>query len=254
MKLRSHRARMARGRPKRDGKKMTTTKTHIAQQSSISGTIHTDARGSKTPGTVTINPPSQKEMTQVEGKHTPQDRIVEPVVAASTKKGAMTEDIHKANLVETMSTHGNQGRDFREVHRKLNMPTDTVTEKPFSLFEGNTMASKGMDLQFIPPMVKDGVKIGKLNEDEVAKEAAMWKNVIILYVIGNSPTIAAVTSEVINYKPVIVKPWTTNFNFKDEVLKVIPLWVKFPNLPLNCWGTKSLSRITSVLGKPICAN
>ncbi|KAK6789480.1 hypothetical protein RDI58_013280 [Solanum bulbocastanum] len=163
-----------------------------------------------------------------------------------------------------MSTHGDQGRDLREVHLKLTMPTDTVTEKPWiSLFEGNTMASKGMDLQFIPPVVKDGVKIGKLNEEEVAKEAAMWKNVVILYVIGDSPTIAAVTrflegqaeytrkpkvyyhsedyfvvkfhsesdrnmvlglgQHMINYKLVIAKPWTTSFNFKDEVLKVIPL-------------------------------
>ncbi|KAK4716484.1 hypothetical protein R3W88_014822 [Solanum pinnatisectum] len=175
------------------------------------------------------------------------------------------------------------------------MSTDTVTEKPWiSLFEGNTMASKGMDLQFIPPMVKDRVKIGKLIEEEVANEAAMWKNVVILYVIRDSPTIAGVTRflegqaeytrkpkvnyhnevyfevkfhsesdrnmvlgsrpHMINYKLVIVKPWTTSFNFKDEVLKVIPLWVRFPNLPLNCWGPKSLSRITRVLGKHTCSD
>ncbi|KAH0672709.1 hypothetical protein KY290_024938 [Solanum tuberosum] len=143
---------------------------------------------------MTITPPSQKEMTQVEGKHTPHERIIEPVVAASIMKGEMTEEIHEANWVGAMSTHGDQGRDLREVHRKLTMPTDTVTEKPWiSLFEGNTMASKGMDLQFIPPVVKDGVKIGKLNEEEVPKEAAMWKNVVILYVIGESLTIAVVT-------------------------------------------------------------
>ncbi|KAK6782153.1 hypothetical protein RDI58_019949 [Solanum bulbocastanum] len=93
-----------------------------------------------------------------------------------------------------MSTHGDVCRDLREVHSKLNMPTKTVTENPWiSLFEGNSMASKGMELQFITPVVKDGVKIGKLNEEKVAKEAAMWKNVAILYVIGDSPTIAAVT-------------------------------------------------------------
>lgn len=41
-------------------------------------------------------------------------------------------------------------------------------------------------------MLKDGVKIGKLNEDEVASEVAMWMNVVILYAIRDSPTIAAV--------------------------------------------------------------
>ncbi|KAK4716226.1 hypothetical protein R3W88_014564 [Solanum pinnatisectum] len=58
----------------------------------------------------------------------------------------------------------------------------------------------------------------------------------------------------IDYKLVIVKPWSTSFNFRDEVLKVIPLWVRFPNLPLNYWGPKSLSRIASVLGNPICVD
>ncbi|KAJ8536945.1 hypothetical protein K7X08_035346 [Anisodus acutangulus] len=58
----------------------------------------------------------------------------------------------------------------------------------------------------------------------------------------------------INSKPVIVKPWSADFSFKDEVLKVIPLWVKFPNPPLNCWGVKSLSRVASGLGKLIYAD
>ncbi|KAK4729776.1 hypothetical protein R3W88_022764 [Solanum pinnatisectum] len=59
---------------------------------------------------------------------------------------------------------------------------------------------------------------------------------------------------IINYKPVILKQWTTSFNFEYEVLKVIPQWVRFPNLPLNCWGPKSLSRISTILGKPICTD
>lgn len=38
------------------------------------------------------------------------------------------------------------------------------------------------------------------------------------------------------------------------MLKTLPLWVKFPNLPLNCWGMKSLSRIASGLGIPLYAD
>jgi hypothetical protein len=30
-----------------------------------------------------------------------------------------------------------------------------------------------------------------------------------------------------------------------------PVWVKFPNLPLCCWSSSCLSKIASVLGKPI---
>lgn len=38
----------------------------------------------------------------------------------------------------------------------------------------------------------------------------------------------------INSKSVITRAWTGNFDFNEEVLKTIPLWVKLPNLPLNC--------------------
>lgn len=32
------------------------------------------------------------------------------------------------------------------------------------------------------------------------------------------------------------------------------MWVKLPNLPLNCWSTDSLSRLGSLLGVPIYAD
>lgn len=52
-------------------------------------------------------------------------------------------------------------------------------------------------------------------------------------------------------RPVIIKPWTSDFNFKEEILTTIPLWVKLPNLPLNCWNTVVLSKIGSKLGQPL---
>ncbi|XP_075092379.1 uncharacterized protein LOC142172614 [Nicotiana tabacum] len=55
-------------------------------------------------------------------------------------------------------------------------------------------------------------------------------------------------------KPMIVKAWLENFDFSKEVLHTIPVWVKFPNLPLNCWGARSLRRISSGLGIPFYAD
>ncbi|XP_075096595.1 uncharacterized protein LOC142174657 [Nicotiana tabacum] len=51
-----------------------------------------------------------------------------------------------------------------------------------------------------------------------------------------------------------MKAWTPDFNLHDEVLRTIPLWVKFPNLPLNCWSMKALSKIGSALGNPVYAD
>ena len=35
---------------------------------------------------------------------------------------------------------------------------------------------------------------------------------------------------------------------------MVPIWIKLNNLPLNCWGEKSLSRIGSLLGVPLYAD
>lgn len=38
------------------------------------------------------------------------------------------------------------------------------------------------------------------------------------------------------------------------MLRLIPLWVKLPNLPFNCWGKDTLRRIRSGLGRPLYAD
>ncbi|XP_070007969.1 uncharacterized protein [Nicotiana sylvestris] len=55
-------------------------------------------------------------------------------------------------------------------------------------------------------------------------------------------------------KPLILKSWTKDFDLYNEVLKTIPLWVSFPNLPLNSWGRLTLSRIARGLGTPLYAD
>lgn len=59
---------------------------------------------------------------------------------------------------------------------------------------------------------------------------------------------------VMNNKPIIVKVWFADFDFNKEVLQTISVWVKYPNLLLNCWENKSLRRISSGLGIPLYAD
>lgn len=54
--------------------------------------------------------------------------------------------------------------------------------------------------------------------------------------------------------PLVIKKWSSNFDFHDEVLRVILVWFRLPRLPLHYWGEESLSRITSVLGVPLLAD
>ncbi|CAO2841428.1 unnamed protein product [Amaranthus hypochondriacus] len=58
----------------------------------------------------------------------------------------------------------------------------------------------------------------------------------------------------LNRAPMIVKKWTRNFDFREEIMRVIPVWVRLPGLPLHCWGEETLSRIVSAVGVPILAD
>ncbi|XP_056685730.1 uncharacterized protein [Spinacia oleracea] len=134
----------------------------------------------------------------------------------------------------------------------------------------------------------------KYKVDELASKSAKWASSIILYVVGDTPTLKYINTFIeknwncvsqpevllhndgyfvirfgtikemkevlysrpytIAYKPMIMKAWTSDFNFNAEILKVVPLWIQLPNLPLNCWGMDSLSRIGSALGSPLFVN
>ncbi|XP_021729884.1 uncharacterized protein LOC110696859 [Chenopodium quinoa] len=162
-----------------------------------------------------------------------------------------------------------------------------------SSFTGK-LAAKGATLSFVAPKVQDGKLIAELQAAELEEGNRKWVNALIFYVVGFYPTIAAVLRFfaqqwndmqkpdvywhddgyfIINMcssddrdtilcscphmffgKPAIVKPWCPDFDFHAEILRTIPLWVKFPNLPLNCWGSHTLSRLGSLLGVPICAD
>ncbi|XP_022872936.1 uncharacterized protein LOC111391888 [Olea europaea var. sylvestris] len=41
------------------------------------------------------------------------------------------------------------------------------------------------------------------------------------------------------------------FEFDDEEVSTMPVWVKLSGLPLDCWNSRVLSKIASKIGKPI---
>ncbi|KAJ6880841.1 hypothetical protein NC652_034010 [Populus alba x Populus x berolinensis] len=65
-----------------------------------------------------------------------------------------------------------------------------------------------------------------------------------LYVLSDGPYL-------VYRKPFILHPMTRFFYFSNEEMSRVLVWVKFPNLPLCYWSPFCLSKIASVLGKPI---
>ncbi|KAK4706561.1 hypothetical protein R3W88_033881 [Solanum pinnatisectum] len=158
---------------------------------------------------------------------------------------------------------------------KLDMNAEPV-KKWANYFNSKRISAKGMSLNYVNPVMRNGEQVIELKKEEIDKATAEWKQVLILYVVGESPTIAEIERYIamqvnmvskpkVYYhnngyfltrfaslddrnEPIIVKVWSADFNFNKEVLQTVPILVKYPNLLLNCWSMDSLSRISSGLG------
>ncbi|XP_048494487.1 uncharacterized protein LOC125494751 [Beta vulgaris subsp. vulgaris] len=148
-----------------------------------------------------------------------------------------------------------------------------------------------MGLNFVASVVVNGDFVAKLDKKDVDSQTKNWEDALVVYVVGQNPTLTSLSQYVnvfwhLKYEPaifkheegfftvklntkedrdrvlltgphlfygkeMIVNKWCANFNFHEEILKVVPVWVKFPNLPLSCWGGDSLSRIGSILVVPL---
>lgn len=144
---------------------------------------------------------------------------------------------------------------------------------------------------FPPIVYEGGEVEVSIDEDDVQSELIFWKHTLVLYYIGKDLSMNAVKQFImkvwddvqmpkifynedgyflLKFKwaeecenvmlrgpytifnaPVILKKWTADFKFAKEDLKLVPIWVQFPQLPLVLWGTTSLGKIASALGKPM---
>ena len=56
------------------------------------------------------------------------------------------------------------------------------------------ISSKGMGLKFLAPAIVDGCPTAKLEQQEVEKMNEVWNKSLILYIVGQNPTLTAVKS------------------------------------------------------------
>nr|XP_016506018.1 PREDICTED: uncharacterized protein LOC107823827 [Nicotiana tabacum] len=216
-------------------------------------------------------------------------RIV-PTIAAM---GRFSDEDSNSEDWYQVGGNGNEG-EARKTTPLATDADDKGQKQWTNLFVGSTYATKGMDLSYIAPITKNGEVRVELCKEEIEVETQKWKLALILYVVGGSPTIGAMERYIasvwnfvskpkvyfhndgyfvvrfnsikdrdevlysgphmLNNKPIIVKVWSGDFDFNKEVLQTIAVWVKYPNLPLNYWGNRALSRISSGLGVPLYAD
>ncbi|KAL6500903.1 hypothetical protein OROHE_025100 [Orobanche hederae] len=157
--------------------------------------------------------------------------------------------------------------------------------------KGNRLATNGILLDYVAPLMDDEGVFVELDKEDVEAETGKWKQSLVLYVVGadhtmgyleqaisklwgdfavptlhqydNSFFIARFDSQdecdlildngpyFIKNQPMVLKQWTPQFEFKEYQLTKLLVWVKLPQLPLGYRSKKSLNMIASMLGKPL---
>lgn len=134
-------------------------------------------------------------------------------------------------------------------------PTDAPPKPWCNLFQKNRSAANGIPLSYILPQIKNGQIVAQLDKNEVKSETEKWKCALIMYILGEIPgqntmkqyinvnwanvaepdvflheegyyivkfRTTADMQEIyysgpysINNRPMILKPWTSDFDFNE---------------------------------------
>ncbi|XP_060182487.1 uncharacterized protein LOC132612182 [Lycium barbarum] len=178
--------------------------------------------------------------------------------------------------------------------RKLTFSADSAAAAKNETRRNNRAPNRGKKLSYFPPVLKDGNKVVKLNLSELESQKRKWDNALIGYVVGKNPPFKQMLKFVyaiwnfvetprvflheegyyifkfaneqdkmdvlqygpytFDYRPMVLKQWTTSFQMGRESIRQMPLWVTFPNLPIEYCFTENLGRIASFIGNLICTD
>ncbi|KAI3463914.1 hypothetical protein Pfo_020577 [Paulownia fortunei] len=167
------------------------------------------------------------------------------------------------------------------------MSTRLETSKApwLDLFKDNRKINQGIKLNSVEPTGEDEVIIVDQDLDKVEKA---WGFCLVGYFVakfpGKSALLQLCDSWNVKYKyfahssgwlvfkfdneadrdkvlkggpyfvfdrPLLLKIMPSCFEFDDDEIRTVPVWINLPGLPLECWNTTALSKITSKVGKPL---
>lgn len=137
----------------------------------------------------------------------------------------------------------------------------------------------GMQLKFVPPIIENGELVVHIETLDLENLSTVWENYVVLYVVGENTRVDIIRGFIrkywhhvrmpnihphkdgyfilkfssenecnsiltggpyfLNKAPIVVKKWNTEFDFKAEILRVIPVWVRLPSLPFTMLGRRN---------------
>ncbi|CAH9114496.1 unnamed protein product [Cuscuta europaea] len=160
-----------------------------------------------------------------------------------------------------------------------------TNKKPWTtLFKDNRATSHGIKLNFVPPKGNSLDFSGRLLPSMVE----MWGYCLVGYFTGHFPGLKAIHElkfkwgvkcqvrthdkgwvifkfqtegdrlKVLNGGPftifgklLMLKILSEDFTFDDEEFLKVPIWVKFPHLPMKLWNKDAMSEVASMVGMPL---
>ncbi|CAH9098836.1 unnamed protein product, partial [Cuscuta europaea] len=164
-------------------------------------------------------------------------------------------------------------------------PKSQTVMKPWSnLFKDNRAPAHGIKLKYIPPKGNSLDFAGRVLPSMID----MWGHCLVGCFTGTFPGLKAIyelrekwgvrclirphdkgwvifkfqnevdRAKVLNEGPynifgklLMLKELGDDFSFDDEEFLKVPIWVKFPNLPLKLWNDEAMSEIASMVGVPL---
>ncbi|KAM3319723.1 hypothetical protein P3S67_006923 [Capsicum chacoense] len=122
----------------------------------------------------------------------------------------------------------------------------------------------GKTLSYIPPSLKGDKLVVQLEEADIVEQEAYWSTALIGFsimmmdIISSNFAMISDRDLVMQSGPytyrnrlVILRNWEIDFEFNPECLNKLFLWIKFHSLPLGYWSAEALSKLASVVGKPM---
>ncbi|KAK1304881.1 hypothetical protein QJS10_CPB11g01426 [Acorus calamus] len=160
-----------------------------------------------------------------------------------------------------------------------------------SFFKALASKRPSTSIDYYVPTIDGPQKIAVLEEEEVAEAEAAWGNILIGYIWGKTPVFTPFLQFIkrlwrpkgeltlslqgngffmvrfdleedlshvledgpwsMDNRPFVIQRWNRNIRLERERLNSIPLWIKFPNLPLHFWSPTCIGKIASLIGSPL---
>ncbi|WMV29469.1 hypothetical protein MTR67_022854 [Solanum verrucosum] len=118
--------------------------------------------------------------------------------------------------------------------------------------------NNGKTVNFIPPMLKEGVLTVKIEVEDICIQIKEWETTLIGYIIGDNPYelqmleyVKKVWGFVELPRPMILRNWDVDYELDADMFSQISIWVKFPRFLVRYWSVTTLSKVSSAIGIPL---